>query len=420
MFRRRIACLALAVVACKASAPAKPPADPGFRLSDVAAGLSQPTDVAFLPDGSAAITEKTGALKIRAADGAISVAGRFPVDTESEKGLLGVVPSPDFVADRRLLLYYSLADGAGGTDLDRNRVVAVRLGTDGKVEAGSERVLLSGLRGPANHDGGGLAIGPDRMLYVGVGDSGCNSGSAPEPPYQPTNFFATCLSNGNGKILRSSPDGSIPGDDPLAALPEATACGARCGDDVSATGLAAPRRDIWAWGFRNPWRFAFDPQTGLLWVGDVGEVTYEEITIAERGRHHGWPWREGAHGWPRTKCREIVPDAGDCRDPVYECRHGEAAGGVDGGCGSITGGAFLTGPRWPEAQRDRYLFGDFVNGSLWTVRLDASRRAVLPGTRVEIGRLAGGPVSFRPGPEGDIYAVVYSGRLVRISPAGVP
>jgi glucose/arabinose dehydrogenase len=420
MSSRPLACLALALAACKASTPAEPPVDPGFRLSDHATGLSQPTDLAFLPDGSAAITEKTGALKIRAPQGAITVAGTFSVDTESEKGLLGVVADPDFGANRRLFLYYSRADAAGGDDTDRNRVVSVRLGTDGTVEAGSEVVLVSGLRGPANHDGGALAIGPDGKLYVGAGDTGCNSGSAPEPPDDPANFFATCLSNGNGKILRVNLDGSVPGDNPLAAVATASACGATCGTDVSGTGLAAPRRDLWAWGFRNPWRFAFDPSTGLLWVGDVGEVTWEEVTIAEKGRHHGWPWREGAHGWPREKCREIVPDTGDCVDPVYECRHGAASGGGDGGCQSITGGAFLAGPRWPEALRDRYLFGDNVNGRLWTLSLDAERRAVLPGTRVEIGRLAGGPVSLRTGPEGDVYAVVFAGQVVRISPAGAP
>jgi glucose/arabinose dehydrogenase len=347
------------------------------------------------------------------------VAGTFPVDTESEKGLLGVVADPDYGTTRRLFLYYSLAGGtAGGTDLDRNRVVSVRLGTDGMVEAGSEVVLVSGLRGPANHDGGALAIGPDGKLYVGVGDTGCNSGDPPGS--QPTNFFATCLSNGNGKILRVDLDGSVPGDNPLAAVAEATACGAACGDDVAGIPLAAPRRDIWAWGFRNPWRLAFDPSTGRLWVGDVGEVSYEEITIVLAGRHHGWPWREGAHGWPLEKCGEIVPSTGDCVDPVYECRHGPASGGVDGGCQSITGGAFLAGPRWPEALRDRYLFGDNANGRLWTVRLDPARQAVLPGTRVEIGSLPGGPVSLRPGPEGDVYAVVIAGQVVRISPAGSP
>ena len=86
---------------------------------------------------------------------------------------------------------------------------------DSKLDAG-ETVLLSGLRGPANHDGGGIDIGPDGLLYVGVGDTGCNSGQAPEPIYTPTNFYGTCLADdganhggGNGKVLRIGLDGSI-------------------------------------------------------------------------------------------------------------------------------------------------------------------------------------------------------------------
>ncbi len=378
-------------------------------------GLGETTDVAFLPGGRLLVTEKGGAVKI-ASGGTAREVGRFPVDARSEKGLLGVAVDPAFEATARLFFYVSFADAAGGTDEDRNRVVSVRLGADGRIDSASQRVIVRGLKGPANHDGGALAIGPDGMLYVGVGDSGCNSGRPPEPPVEPTNHFASCLTNGNGKILRVALDGSVPHDDPLAAVDRVTACGASCGDALSPLRLAAPRRDIWAWGFRNPWRFAFDPATGLLWVGDVGEVTYEEITIAERGRHHGWPWREGPHGWPRAKCREIVPDAGDCVDPVYHC--GRAAGrDIDGDCQSITGGAFLMGPRWPEPLRNRYVFGDNARGHVWTLELTSDRRGVVPGSRREIARVNGMPVSFRAGPDGDVYVAVLPGSVLRISPA---
>jgi glucose/arabinose dehydrogenase len=274
-----------------------------------------------------------------------------------------------------------------------------------------EQVLVDGLRGPANHDGGALAIGPDAKLYVGVGDSGCNSGLAPEPVYTPTNWFATCLTNASGKILRIDLDGGIPADNPLDATAAVTACGAVCAEPISAA-TGAPRREIWAWGFRNPWRFAFDPATGLLWVGDVGEVTYEEISIVERGRHHGWPFREGTHGWPRTRCREVTPEAGECVEPVYACGRG---GGADGDCAAITGGAFLAGPRWPEPLRDRYLFGDSSTGRLWTLQLTADRRGVVAGSRREIAQVAA-PVSIRAGPDGDVYVALLSGKVIRISP----
>jgi glucose/arabinose dehydrogenase len=413
-----LALLAVASGSChggsRKPAAGSPSAD-GFAVTTVASGLGPVTDLAFLPDGRMVVTEKDGALRLVAPGGAATEAGRFPVDTESEKGLLGVAVDPSFAQSGRLILYYSRSDAAGGSDLDRNRVVAVTLGGDGKVVAGSEVPLVTGLRGPANHDGGALAIGPDGKLYVGVGDTGCNNGRPPEPPSEPTNFFATCLTNGNGKILRVELDGSAAADNPLSAVAQVTACGGTCGAAPDA--LGAPRLDVWAWGFRNPWRFAFDPVTGRLWVGDVGEASYEELTIVEPGRHHGWPWREGRHGWPVARCEVITPDAGPCVDPVYECRHGSAAGGVDGGCQSITGGAFLTGPRWPEALRDRYVFADNVLGTVFVVRLTADRLGVVAGSRQVLDAAAGGtPATLRAGPDGDLYVGRLAGSIVRISP----
>jgi glucose/arabinose dehydrogenase len=389
---------------------------PGWVVEDVVTGLGPTTDLAFLPDGRMLISEKSGALKVRGADGVVRVAAQLPVDARSEKGLLGVVVDPDFVRTRRVFLYYSLADAAGGTQLDRHRVVSAPLRDDGTLDLAAQRVLVRGLRGPANHDGGGLAIGPDGKLYVGVGDTGCNSGERPEPPYAPTNYFATCLGNANGKILRVNLDGSIPDDNPLAQVSAVTACGDLCSQAVGgATG--PPRRELWAWGLRNPWRFSFDPRTGKLWVGDVGEITYEEVTVVEQGRHHGWPWREGRHGWPRSKCLEIVPSVGECVEPVYECRHGPTQGGVDGDCRSITGGVFLDSPAWPARLRGLYLFADNANGRLWTLTPNAARDGVLPGSRREIGRMQGMPVSLRVGPDGLAYVAILPGRIARVAPA---
>jgi len=392
---------------------------PGFAIADHVTGLGPTTDLAFLPDGRLVIVEKGGAVRLRAADGTVTAAGSFPVDTASEKGLLGVAVDPAFAVTRRLFFYYSASDAAGGTPLDRHRVVSVLLKADGTLDGASEQVLVSGLRGPANHDGGALAIGPDGRLYVGVGDTGCNSGQPPGPSTPPTNYFGTCLTNGNGKILRVALDGSIPPDNPLAGVAAVTACGDLCGSAPAGTG--APRADLWAWGFRNPWRFTFDPQTRRLWVGDVGEVTFEEVTVVRRGRHHGWPWREGAAGWPVAKCAEIAAGGpGEaCVEPAYTCRHGAAAGGVDGDCQSITGGVFLPAPRWPAPLAGRYLFADNANRRIWTLEVNAARDGVVPGSRREVAQLPGGqaPVSLRVGPDGDVYVAVLPGRVLRISPA---
>lgn len=415
---RRLLLLAWWLAACGGgAAEAVPPPGPGgVALTEVLGGLGPATDLTFLPGGWLVVVEKTGAVKLRAPGGEVTTAGTFRVDARSEKGLLGVVADPDFTTTRRLIFYLSRADADGGTDLDRHQVVSVVLDPGGALDQASRRVLVTGLRGPANHDGGALAVGPDGLLYVGVGDTGCNSGAPPGPQAEPTNYFATCLGNASGKILRVGVDGAVPPGNPLAAVALATACGATCGD--APAGLAPPRRDLWAWGFRNPWRMAFDPATGLLWVGDVGEVTFEEVTVARAGRHHGWPWREGAEGWPVQKCRETTPDSGDCVEPAYTCRHGAAGGGVDGDCTSITGGVFLPAPRWPPGWAGRYLFADNANGRVWTLEVDAARTGVVAGSRREVARLSGGaPVSLRVGPDGDVYGAVLPGRVVRLSPA---
>jgi glucose/arabinose dehydrogenase len=407
------------LLACSERPPAGA-APPGpLVLTDVVTGLGATTDLAFLPDGRMVITEKDGAVKLRGTDGNVALAAAFDVDTGSEKGMLGVaVDAGFFAATRRIFLYYSASDAAGGTDLDRNRVVSMVLREDGALDRASELVLVRDLRGPANHDGGGLAVGPDGRLYVGVGDSGSNSGAPPEPPQEPTNHFATCLSNANGKILRVNFDGSIPADNPLASTPAATACGDAPGAPVSASVQAPPRREIWAWGFRNPWRFSFDPVTGDLWVADVGEITYEEVSVAQAGRHHGWPWREGPHGWPQAKCAEITPVGGDCVDPVYHCRHGPASGGVDGDCESITGGTIVDNPAWPADERGRYYFADNVNGHLYSLAVDPARASVVAGSRRQVAQVQGGiPVSLRLGPDGDLYVAVLPGRVARLAPA---
>jgi MYXO-CTERM domain-containing protein len=389
-----------------------------FAFSDHVTGVATITDFRWVPDGRLVIVRKGGQVVVRTTAGAIVNAGSFPVDTESEKGLLGVEVHPSFATNNRLFFYYSRSSAAPstpGTDLDRHRVVSVVLKSDNTLDMATETILVRGLRGPANHDGGGLGIGKDGKLYIGVGDTGCNSGVAPGGTI--TNYFGTCLTNGNGKILRVNVDGTIPSDNPLVGLTAVTACGSSCSTNISGTGTAPPRTDIWAWGFRNPWRFWFDSTTGNLWVGDVGEVTHEEIAIVPKGRHMGWPYREGAAGYPLTECTKITPNTGNCVDPTYYCRHGGAAGGIDGGCTSITGGVIVDSCDWPAAFRGLYFFADNANNALWTLQPNTARDGIVAGSRKDFGSVSGGPVSMRTGPDGALYvASLGGGRIARFAP----
>lgn len=389
-----------------------------FNFSDYVTGVGQVTDFRWLPDGRMVIVRKGGQISVRTTAGAVVAAGTVPVDTESEKGLLGVEVHPSFATNNRIFLYYSRSSTAAtdpGTDTDRHRVVSIVLKADNTLDAATETILVRGLRGPANHDGGGLGISNDGKLYIGVGDTGCNSGVAPGGTI--SNYFPTCLTNGNGKILRVNLDGTIPTDNPLVGVAAVTACGSSCGTNISGTGTGAPRTDIWAWGFRNPWRFWVDPMNGNLWVGDVGEVTYEEVSIVPKGRHMGWPYREGAQGYPQTECTKISPNTGNCVDPVYYCRHGGASGGIDGGCTSITGGLIVDSCSWPTTFRGRYFFADNANNALWSVQVNATRNGIVAGSRQDFGTVTGGPVSMRTGPDGALYvASLGGGRIARFVP----
>jgi len=406
------------IAALLAALTLAPGAQSSLTISSwIDSGIDQLTDFRFLPDGRTVITLKTGEVMVRLANGSLVQAGSFPVDDSSEKGLLGVEVHPQFATNHLLFVYYSESDATGGTDVDRHRVASAALG-DANV-LGEPTILLRGLRGPANHNGGSLAIGPDGKLYVGVGDTGCNSGKPPPPPDSNiTNYTGTCLTTANGKILRINLDGSIPADNPLVGqmVPacDPDAC-TPAPDTNDLTGT--PRTEIWAWGVRNPWRFSFDPRTGFLWLGDVGEVTYEEVDIVAKGQHYGWPYREGGVGDAVNVCRALGPggNGADCVDPRYYCKHGAATSTLDGNCTAITGGVFVDSPSWPDAFRGLYYFGDSSNEVAWTLPPNAARDG-FAGPRADFASGLPSPVRFLVGPDGNLYIGNFGGSIAVVAP----
>ena len=283
----------------------------------------------------------------------------------TEAGLLGMAFHPDFETNGEVFLSYTRQSGGLESVVSRFLVDP----SSGVLDESSEDILLTVPQFAGNHNGGNLAFGPDGFLYAGFGDGG-GSGDTQQNGQDTTNVLAT--------IVRVDVDGgtpyAIPADNPFAGNTE-------CLQGVGT--LDCP--EIFAWGFRNPWRFSFDRQTGDLWVGDVGENSWEEVNRVEISENYGWRQREGAHCFnPPSTCST------DNVDPITEYGH-------DVG-NSITGGYVYRGSVIPDLQ-GFYLFGDFVSGRIWTIAADSEQGAdadELVDTGLQIA-------SFAESNEGELY-----------------
>lgn len=374
-----------------------------------ATGLPLATDIAFTGDGRAVITRKSGQVVVRRADGSlVTLAYAFggTLDTESEKGLLGVVADPAVASNGRFYFYVS----NGPTDDDKNRVYRATLSAANALTVDPIPVVaagpgLPGLEGPRNHDGGGLEI-HDGRLYVAVGDTGVNASP-------PVNKYASCLNKPNGKVLRVNLDGSIPADNPLVGLTSVSACAEQTGAWIT----AAPDPRIYAWGLRNPWRIWVDPLTGRVWIGDVGEGSREEISIGGSGEHYGYPFVEGDVVWgdvDSRNCTSLSP-ARPCTPPAFAYGHSVGR--------AITGGLVLDSPTWQAALGDvRYVFGDSSSNWVRSLPVNAARTGFTSTTLVDFAAYAGSsPVSFRLGPDGALYVVMLGASAVyRFAPVVSP
>lgn len=308
---------------------------PGFDVSTIASGLSAPTAMAFAPDGRLFVAEQAGNLRV-IKDGQLldQPFVSLPVNSAGERGLLGVAFDPNFSSDHYVYLYYTAT-----SPTTHNRVS--RFVADGDVvQPGSEQVLLDlPDLNATNHNGGAIHFGPDGKLYVAVGEN-----ASPQ--------LAPGLDTPFGKILRINPDGSAPPpDNPFVS---------------QTTGI---NQAIWAKGLRNPFTFAFQPNTGLILIDDVGQNTTEEIDIGQPGADYGWPTTEGdPHGTPG-----ITP-------PLYTYTHDQGV--------AIIGGAFLP--------NGRYYFGDLSGNFVRS--LDPATGAALPFA-THLPTLVG----MTAGPDAELY-----------------
>lgn len=288
-----------------------------FDVEPIAGGLNRPTYAGTAPGDRTAlwVLEQPGRV-VRLVDGRRDVALDLTeqVRTGSEQGLLGLAFHPDFASDPRLYLHWS--DLAGDT-----RVAEFRVAPDGRIDPQPLRELLHVEQPEENHNGGHLVFGPDGRLYLGLGDGG----GAFDP-----NQTAQDLDQRLGKLLAVDVDA-----DP-------------------------PRWQIALSGLRNPWRFAFDPALGELWIGDVGQDRVEEVNRVllepdEPPKNLGWSAFEGHRRVPGT---HRLDTTGELVWPVAAYSHRD-------GC-SITGGLVYQGTRLPSLA-GRYVYGDFCAGTLWSL-----------------------------------------------------
>jgi glucose/arabinose dehydrogenase len=361
---------------------------PGFVETPVATGLSIPVAIAFLPDERMLVAEKGGRV-VLVHGGTITPLVTIPVCTAADMGLAGIAVDPDFPANGFIYVYRTESEGGCASGPGRtNEVIRLTMAPDGTVSLASLTVLLGGIPTQIGfHQGGCLRIGPDGRLYVSVGDGavGDNVGC----PGTSSNPYAQDLNALGGKVLRLGLDGTIPSDNPFV-------------------GQVGKRAEIFASGFRNPYRFAFDPVAGGLWLADVGDLAWEEIDLVTPGGNFGWPQCEAEHP---VGC----PLPGQSA-PIFRYSHGGSCpdeGSVPTLGRSITGGVFATTSFGGFG--GQYFFGDWMANTVYGAVPNGTRDG-LAGPPTTFVTAANGNVDFAFACDSLFYVSVFAGQVLRVSP----
>jgi len=377
----RIAVLCVAVLLLASTphalalAPSSPSSTARVQLVPLLThGLEQPVFIGHAGDHSHRlfILEQPGRIRILQQGTLqpapfLDIASR--VKSGGERGLLGLAFHPQFRNNGRLFVNYTRQQDGATT------VAEFRISHDpNRALPNSEKILLVIPQPYANHNGGMLAFGPDACLYIATGDGG--AGGDPDNRGQDPHTLL-------GKLLRIDVDRGdrygIPPDNPFAG---------------QQTGQA-----IFALGFRNPWRFSFDRQTGALWVADVGQHEWEEINMVEAGHNYGWRIMEGAHCFlPAQGCSRagLTLPVAEYRNQSPHC--------------AITGGYVYRGNTMPFLH-GTYVFGDYCSGQI--MGLHEGRLHVLATSSLRIS-------SFGEDENGALYVVDHGGGIYKITRADSP
>jgi len=362
-----------------------PPPPPGAPTLQLVGNFVSPAYLTSPPGDTARlfVVEQAGRVRVVRNDTTLARAFldlRGRISAGGERGLLSLAFHPQYATNGRLYIYYTNSNG----DI---RVVRYKVSSnpDSANEATADTVLKVAHPGQSNHNGGQLQFGLDGMLFAGTGDGG--GGGDPDGNGQDKHALL-------GKLLRLDVNGAsgytIPADNPFAT-------------DTS----AAP--EVWSYGLRNPWRFSFDRQTGDLYIGDVGQGSWEEVNVAPvavqrgRGANFGWNIMEGTHCYPSDPCTTtglVLPFA--------DYPH------VNGAC-SVSGGYVYRGSRLPQLA-GHYFYADFCTGAVTSFAYPNSGRV----DRSPALRPGGNVSSFGQDARGELYIMQLSGAVYRIIPTPAP
>lgn len=338
--------------------------DIGFQRTQIVSvpnvpNLNGPVDFRFLPDGRMILAEKFGAIRV-VDDGVLGEPLiMLPTLTGIEKGVNGIEVDPDFANNGYLYVAYTTLD-------NRDRLSRFTL-ANGAVDPGSELLLVEGDQpaGPSHH-GGAIAFAPDGTIFYALGDN-----TNPENSQD--------LSTLHGKILRINADGTVPGDNPFV-------------------GVAGALPQIYAYGFRNPYRTTVTPD-GQLLVADVGEITWEEVNLVTAGGNYGWWPGEG----PCDDCGYI--------NPIYAYQR-DALGAA------LTSVLVYTGSTFDPSFQGKVFIADWARG--WIKVLTCAEDYSSCGNVTTFDEDAGSSVNLIQGPDGNIYQVTFDifkpGTINRIAP----
>lgn len=383
---------------------------PGFIDEVAVGGLYSPRAFVFAPDGRIFIAERgsdsssdQNFYSIRVfKDGALLPTRAITFDTcgDSERGFLGIALDPNFSTNGYLYVYYTRQSPPGsgiipcayntytdGTVGPRNRISRVTMVGD-TIDPATERVLVDNIVTDVGyHNAGDLHFGADGYLYASVGEGGIST-------------LAPDTGTLNGKILRllptdGDPRGYVTTGNPFDTAPSARYCG-----PIPPEAGTGPCREVFAYGFRNPFRFDFQPGTSIPFVGDVGGGVWEEVDQVTPGANYGWPTREGPCP-SGVNCPPVLPSG--FADPVYWYAHQAIYTNNDS---AVIGGAFytgtITGTTYPAEYVNNYFFADFVRGFVRRLVYDSgsgSWNAVTP----DFGTGGVGIIGLKTGLDGNLY-----------------